>query len=112
VHAGWAHAHHRSAVGGSARVAVDPVAAVDPVEPGDDLACRPRHPAEGALLTAPSRAVPLSAVLPRPVASPSVRLVRAPAVATPGWTTRSGVVAALLAVLAVAVWLLRRRRPG
>jgi hypothetical protein len=50
--------------------------------------------------------------LPRPVASPSVRLVRAPAVATPGWTTRSSVVAALLAVLAVAVWLLRRRRPG
>jgi carbon monoxide dehydrogenase subunit G len=112
VHAGRAHARHRSAVGGSARVAADPVAAVDPVEPGDDLVLLTPLPTGGALLTAPRRVAPMSAVVLRPVSSPSVRLVRTPAVATPSWRAPSGVALVLLAVLTVVVWLFRHRRAG
>jgi carbon monoxide dehydrogenase subunit G len=96
VHAGHPHARRHRPDGGGPRPALDPVAALDPVEPGDTIT-RAR--------TAVATLHPVATPIPRPVEARSVRLVRADSV-PPQWA----VAGVALAVLAVLLWLLRHSR--
>jgi carbon monoxide dehydrogenase subunit G/hypothetical membrane protein len=128
VHAGAPGGPHRLHGARHGAVAGDPVAAVDPVEPVDDIApaaapdedddcaavvrtLRP-HPARGAPRWTASPLAEQPRPAARPAARPPLRLVPPAAVqrAPATWERRGALALGVLLLLALLLWLARRLR--